>query len=133
MGMFRLLQGTHCNGDRDPITNALIVHRPGEVFFSPSDLVKKFNSPDSLKFEPLPDGTLPTHSPVAQAAAEGFRGITQTQVTPDPSFDLAKLQAMDMPALIKLAQEEEIDLGTLKKKEEIVSRIQKALTSPALV
>lgn len=125
MPMFRVINGKHSNGERDPITNALIMYKPGDIFFSPTDLIAKFNSPDSIKFERMPEGALPTNAPVAQAAIEGFRG----QTTPDSSFDINSLSTMDVPSLIKLAQEEEIDLGTLKRKDEIVSRIKTALTN----
>lgn len=129
MPMFRVLQGKHSEGQRGP-DGKLIKYGRGDIFHSASDLDKKFNSPISIKYERLPDGTLPTHAPVAQAAEEGFKQLNDGNKLPDPSFDLKKLQAMDVNALIKLAQEEEIDLGNLKKKDEIISQIQKCLLAP---
>lgn len=130
MPVFRVLSGTHCEGERGP-DGKLVKYRRGDVFRARGDLDKTHNHPGSIRYERLPENT-PTKNAnvVAQAAAEGFNtAFTDSdQSPPGVQSIFADLQKMDVAALTKFAQEEEIDLGNLKKKEEIIAQIKKSMT-----
>lgn len=133
MPVFRVLSGVHCEGERGA-DGKLVKYRRGEIFKSKSDLDKTHNQPMSIRFERLPDDTPLTRPQVAQAAAQGFNtAFTDTnQPTPELQKIFDDIQKMDVAALQKFAAEEEIDLGNLKKKEEIIAQIKRSLT-PGLV
>lgn len=133
MPKFRLLHGNHCENERDPNTNELVKYKAGDIFFSPQPLDKMHNSPGSIKFEPVSDGTLVTRHPVAKAATAGFNGEPEKieadsiSNTSQPMFSTAELERMNVEELKKFAAEEEIDLGTASKKADIIARIQSAV------
>lgn len=125
MPMFRVVNGSHSNGERDPATGKLITYKKGEVFESKHDLVKTHNSNVSVKFERMPEGALPSRSPVAQAA---IAGASQALTPPGKSaFGSAELEVLTIEELKKLAEQEEIDLGKLTSKKDIIARIQSAV------
>lgn len=129
MPVFRILRGVHCEGERGT-DGKLIKYRNGDIFKSKSDLDKMHNQPNSIRFERLPDNT-PTKNPdVANAAAAGFNtAFTDSDQLPNNLQTMfADLQKMDVAALQKFAAEEEIDLGNLKKKDEIIAQIKKSMT-----
>lgn len=127
MPKFRVLSGRHCEGDRDPVTNKLIIYNQGEVFESKTDLDKRFNHPTGVKFERVSDATVVSRAPLAQAAAAGFNSAEGAKKGTQPAFTSNDLEVMTLDELKKLAAEEEVDLGGLTKKADIIARIQSAV------
>lgn len=114
MMRFRLLRGTHSNGDRHPVTNKLITYRRGDVFDSPINLVAIHGRE---KFEAVGN----------DVAVTKVQSITPRSSEPLPQKDSGhtakELEGMTLEELKRLAAEEEIDLGNLSKKNEIIARI----------
>jgi len=136
---FRVLKGCHSEGHHAD-KSACIYYADGSgdgcIVDSASDL-SKLNHPGAVKFERVFDETaeesirrqvanstgqkspaIPNQdTPVAQAAREGFsHGDTTTQT----------LETMTLPELKKMAEEEEIDLGTATRKDQIIQIIKSA-------
>lgn len=131
---FKLLRGQHCEGLRGA-DGKMIRYKPNDIFESAIDLEKKFNSPGSRKFERVSDDTPVTRNAVAEAAKAGFNTIhtdsNGTDPLKDATFNLSDLDKMDVPALIQLAADEEINVGNTKDKKKLIEVIKQAMTATA--
>ena len=142
MPVFRVLVGTHCEGERGA-DGKLVKYRKGDVFRSKSDVDKTHNGPASIRFERLPEDTdpkllkNPTKSgneiAVSDAAKAGFDTLTTDAQNEELKKIFASVDKMDLAGLQKFAAEEEIDLGNLKGKNEILAQIKKSLTPGVVV
>lgn len=128
---FRVISGTHCQGERDK-AGKLVVYKRGEIFESQTDLVKRFNSTNSNKFERMPDETKVTFKNIATKPAPVVPPQEET-VADEVQSDLQELvtQAddgydhMSKDELIKWAEENEVDLGPNPNKLTKDTMIQK--------
>ncbi len=113
---FKLTRGKYVNGktaDGKPI-----VMKPGDIVESDVHLDKRFGR---KKFERLDDSfsAASIAAETAQAAREGFHGKdAATAVVEDT------LSAMTVSELRQLAEEEELDLGRSKTKDELLAAIR---------
>lgn len=118
--LFKLLRGYHRDWsfkfDRDTRQRTTVkrMYSPGESVESDRDLCKLFNRPGSIKFERLPD------PPQAQSF-QGQQNAVATAVKESPDLD-----GMTVRDLQALAEEEEIDLGGAKTKDQMVKTIRQA-------
>ena len=135
MPVFRMLVGTHCEGERGA-DGKFVKYRKGDIFRSKSNLDKTHNGPASIRFEKLPEDTDPkllknpksNEMTVSDAAKAGFDTITTDAANEELKKIFASLDKMDLAGLQKFAAEEEVDLGNLKGKNEILAQIKKSLT-----
>lgn len=117
---FRVLVGKHSEGyheDGSPKVYCADGSCDGNVVESATDLRKK-NTPNGMKFLLLPDNDLQA-APLIEAAKAGF--------TSKPDDD--GLSLMSVTSLRELAEEEEVDLGTVTRKDQIVGLIREARKS----
>lgn len=147
MTLFRLIRGMHveggpedcacdrCINDRRIDTERAIakkakrkptismskrghIYRPGDIIDSPSDLVRKYNSEGSIKFE-LVDATGRTVISSKRSAANS----TSTEQESDG------LEGLSITELRAIASEEEVALDGATRKEDII-RLIRASTVP---
>ena len=110
---FKILRGTHSNGERHPQTNKLITYRAGDIFESITDLVKLHGRE---KFERAADNAVLSRTPLKVNA-------TETPHQEASAYTAKELEGMSVDELKRLANEEEIDIGNLNKKNDIIARI----------
>ena len=138
MPRFKILHGKHTqkeqvgtNPDGSPVFRPVTYGRntpKGDVVDSPSDLVAKFNSPGSTKFELIPEPARHYAPPVAAVAPTPvtLAQATAAAYTP-PSKPLTDaLDQMSVGDLKKFADSEEIDLKGARTKEEMIRAIRAA-------
>lgn len=111
---FKVLRGTCCLGERDTKTNKLVTYRQGNIIETNTDLVALHGRE---KFEKMPDDT-----PVTRTSAKA----TSTSPQETSGYTAKELEGMSVEELKRLAAEEEIDLGNLSKKNDIIARIVSA-------
>jgi hypothetical protein len=121
---FRLLVGTHCEGEKDE-DNRLIMYKQGDIVETKSDLCAKFNSVGSVKFERIEteNAQLPLSKPVTQAPGGSVKTATPA-ANPIDTFE-----AMSVEELKKHAEQEEINLGKAATKPEIIKVLRSAYGS----
>jgi hypothetical protein len=109
----------------DPKNNLkFILGRRGEVIEESVDLCKKFNVPGyPPKYEQVPDDTPITCVQYLEAVASIPK--TPQTVSTKPTTD--DFDAMDVSQLRQWAANEEVDLGRLSKKEDILKAIRSHL------
>jgi len=107
---FKVLRGQHSEGGE--------TYRAGDVVDSASDL-NRHNSPGAKKFEQLEGGVadVPSASPPATPAVEDE----------DSGEESDDLDDMTVVQLKTFAEEEEIDLAGVSRKDEILSTVRAAL------
>lgn len=116
MAKYRVMSGRHAqgiddrqviNGEPNPRYGKPRIYLTGDVVESDTDLVRRFNSRDSIKFQRLTDD------------APG------SSWAPDPvNPDADGLTAMTVQELRAHAAAEEIDLAGATKKEDIIAAIR---------
>lgn len=110
---WRLLHGNH--HERDPITGKIISYKAGNgkrPIIATNQNLGRLNQKDSRKFELVSDDPNETVEDSPQDVI--------------PSEDI--LDAMTDDELRKLAEEEEIDLGKLKNREQILKKIREGMS-----
>ena len=142
--LFRVVKGNHveagppdcdcerCKQDREavkadpPKPTIGHVYRAGDIVDSSSDLGALFNQQDAIKFERV------------NASGQVIRQVVMPKRNrpPSPSPQLTTsgsdgLDDMTVADLRKHAEEEEIDLGSATRKEDILKEIRKALVGSA--
>jgi len=105
----RVLRGSHFEGGKR--------YRKGDTVLSKSELAKKYNFPNSKKYEFI--GTV---------SDGGESEETPIEITPETDdkenrWTQAELEALTVNELKELAEDEEVDLEGLRLKEEIVEAI----------
>lgn len=103
---FKLLHGFHSHGGT--------TYKPGSFIESDIDLVKRFNSPGSRKFERIQAAD----PEVEQAAKAGFNDQDEPSVIP--------LEELTVKQLRREADELEVDLTGYSRKEEIINALRDA-------
>lgn len=112
---FKVVAGYHCEGERHPVTGKLISYGPGEIIESQIDLVKLHGRE---KFEPVSSDV-----PVTRRSTTTAPQQTNPPSQKESGHTAKELEGMTLEELKRLAAEEEIDLGNLSKKNEIIARI----------
>lgn len=107
---FELLAGAHTDGEVSQGNR--VIYRPGDVIETDVDLAKMFGSDKFRKMDESEPNT-PKKRPQSQ------------QVVTVPTRE--ELNKMSMADLRALAAEEEIDVSTTSKKEEVVNMIISSL------
>lgn len=123
---FRLLVGKHSQKE----DGVLVTYKPNDVFECTTDLVERFNTPSSRKFEYVEDDPRTSPGRVAYPHLEKEKGPERAErPAPAPSAPVApkappfggkNLDAMSPEQLKALAAEEEIDLRGATKKEDML-------------
>ncbi len=139
---FKLVRGHHFEGGNETpgpdgkplnLTDAkpLTKYVPGDIITSNIDLAAKFNSPGSIKFQRLDadlrpqDMTLEELQAQREALDEAIESRQKASSREEFELD-PDLMKMTLPKLLELAENEEINLGDAKKKEDVVRAIQAA-------
>lgn len=108
MTKFRVLRGKHHEHGR--------AYVPGDVVDSAFDL-NKMNTPAGAKFEELRDQSIPA---------------TGEEPEPEPAeTEVPEFEGWDIKQLREYAEEHEIDVSDLKRRDAIIKKIQEAEVTPA--
>lgn len=109
MPVYRLLRGVHSEGTNED--DSPKIYRPDDEFFSKNDLMKH-NRPGQPPRFALVSGKSPDGpSPQEEAGDQKEEGRKS-------------LEEMTVPELLKLAKDNEVDLGDARKKDEIIAALQ---------
>jgi hypothetical protein len=129
---FRILVGKHSEGYHlgadgrriKPKIYCADGKQDGNIIETTTDLCK-MNHPGANKFQRLYESPKSSSDPeaVAEAAHEGFYGMPEDPAVKAKSDGLDGKNAAE---LRKIAEEEEIDLGSAKTKDQILGRIRES-------
>ena len=102
--LFKVLRGSHSEGGK--------TYRKGEVVDSKSDLIKH-NSSGSIKFANVFDDG---------AKQDAKEAVPSSVATKNP-HEREELEALTLPDLKEIAADEEVEIDSTFKKEEIISAL----------
>lgn len=123
---FKVLFGHHAHNYGTDENPDIVVYRQGDEFDSDTELDRRFNAPGTMKFQRMQkveDDTEESLDLLEQQLKERRAKLKSKKAkkaeTPDDGLD-----KMTMVQLQELAQDNDIDLGKAKSKEEIIAVIR---------
>ncbi len=105
MTKFKVLRGQHSEQGK--------IYKKGDTVDSKTDLAERFNFPGSIKFAKIAS----KNSPSDEVEEE------EEEETAEETYSAEELSLLTIPDLKELANDQEINLSGLSRKEEIIEAI----------